>query len=193
MRKLTYLLFLSFMILSCQQNTNTKKQESGEHTTVNKVESSIQIDENLKNQLKEYNEAMHGANPNPERVLDFIYSDTFTYLKNENPNNYSKEMVIKLFNEPATKLREMATKNNIDYSSRVGEITKKVNEGNKLIYKVQIFLDMKYGMEKHTTGDEILGISLNNGKNWKFLEFDPATTPQILKIKFSDKTIRTII
>lgn len=171
MKNVLYLTILILFVSSCNQNS-TGKTELGESFNAHKKISNA-ADKNLKDQLKEYNNALHGEPSRPQKVLDFIYSDSFTYLKNQNPSTYSEEMVIRLFNEPVKQLKKMAKENNVKYSTRVGDIIQRVNQGNKLIYKVEIFLDMEYGMEKHTTGDKILGISLDAGENWKFLEINP--------------------
>ncbi|UZH56331.1 hypothetical protein JRG66_05560 [Salinimicrobium tongyeongense] len=191
MKNVIYLAALLLFITSCQQNGSTNPEIGQLSHASAKIPSNVE--KNLKTQLGEYNHALHGEDSNPEKVLEFIYSDTFTYLKNQHGNNYSKEMVISLFNEPVKRLKAMARENNVTYSTRVGEIVHKVNEGNKLIYTVEIFLDMEYGMEKHTTGDKILGISLDNGKIWKFLEINPNSTAQILGMKFSDNTIKKVL
>jgi len=188
-----YLLAIIFLTSSCQQNQQSNS-EIGQiyNQKINQITSN-DVDENLKKQLNEYNNALYGNNSNPRRVLNFIYSDVFTYLKDQNPNNYSEEMVISLLNEPVLQLKKMAKENNLKYKMRVGDIVQRVSEGYKLIYKVEIYLDMEYGMEKHTTGDKILGVSLDNGKNWKFLEITPETTPVILRMKFSNNTISKIM
>lgn len=191
MKNVLYMTVLILFVSSCKQN-NSSNVDPGPLSYVSS-EISIDAEQNLKDQLKEYNDALHGEPSRPERVLDFIYSDSFTYLERQNPRTYSKEMVISLFNEPVKQLKKMARENNVTYNTRVGEIVQKVNEGKRLIYKVELFLDMEYGIDKHTTGDKILGISLDGGENWKFLEINPESTPEILSIKFSKTTIDKVI
>lgn len=191
MKNAFYLMILVLFISSCQQGTRNKTEIGQFSNNAKSIKNDA--DQKLKDQLKAYNDALHGDQSNPERVLDFIYDDVFIYLKKQNPDTYSKEMVISLFNEPVKRLKEMSRENNVIYNTSIGDIVQRVSEGNKLIYKIEIFLNMEYGLEKHSTGDRILGISLDSGQNWKFLEITPNTTPDILGMRFSPETINEVM
>lgn len=153
-------------------------------------QNSSNIEEkNLKTDLNKYTSALHDQNI--EELRKYLYSDMFLYLKNEYPEDYNEEFMREVLNNFISLFIE-AKKQGFSLNTRTGKVIQLLEEKNKKIYLIELFLDGEKGLKKITTGSYVLGISLDNGKNFQFLSYDEELAPAVLKYQFSPSSIAKI-
>ncbi|MDD3893258.1 MAG: hypothetical protein PHE03_13250 [Bacteroidales bacterium] len=187
------LIIIAFVILtaSCNyqpKNSSTNKNEST--IIIDNVDNTT-IDSILKVQIKEYLTAFNGGDP--ETAISYCYPDMFVWMKQQYPEEYSIEAVKEMFREPIREMKKMAREKNLTYDFEIGKITKRIEIGTDKLFTVVVSIIAKKDFDEIKMGDEVIAISVDNGENWKFIQKDPETAPEILRMKYSEDIVNQIM
>ncbi len=185
-------IIIGFVILtiSCNNQPNNFSTNQKETTIIADKSDNAIIDSTLNVQIIEYLTAFNGGDT--ETVISYCYPDMFVWMKQQYPKGYSIEAVKEAFREFLGKMEEVKEKNYIvDYE--IGKINKRIETENHIIFTVEVSLVAKKGSDVIKNVDEIIAISIDYGKNWKFIQKDPEMSPNILRIKYSQDIIDQIM
>jgi hypothetical protein len=187
------LILIGFVILiaSCNYQPNNSSTNQRESVIISDTTDNTAIDSNLKIQIKEYLTAFNGGDP--ETAISYCYPDMFVWMKQQYPNEYSIEAVKEMFREPIREMKKMAREKKLTYDFEIGKITKRIEVGSDRLYTVVVSIIAKKDFDEIKMGDEIIAISIDDGKNWKFIQKDPETAPDILRMKYSDDIVNQIM
>ena len=191
--KITILLVFAGFISCKQSNVNTEDDNTKSDIILDTIGNSI-AEKELRIQLKDYLVAFN--NGDADKAISYVYPDAFVYLKNNYPNDYLNITEIKdsLFIGPINKMKKISQQKHATYEFEIGEILKKVDYKNAKLFKVITRINSNIGMDKHSYGGEIIGISEDKGVNWKFMQNDDIEmTKGVLKLKFPDSVINKIL
>lgn len=197
MRKSIIILFLTLNI-SCNHTTDKsvklKEKVVKNITKINLTESQdLSKDKFLKLQMDDYMKSI--LNRNLDKVYDYCYSDIFLWVDDNYPNMVkNKEDFKKIFLAPMKKLGDITKDKETSVEYEIGKITKRLysEDGNTLIYMIISSITIKHKLKEIKNGDEYVAITFDGGKNWKFMIKDIEMTKEILKYKFSDKSINEL-
>ena len=147
----------------------------------------------LKVQLNEYLKAFYGGDT--KLAMNFLYPDIFNYLQITNPEEkLTKEIIAKsIIEEPTKKLRIELNQRKIKMAFEINKPVLKYLNDSIIIYKNIISVKIIKGLNSYSLGQEIISVSKDNGKNWKFMAYDKELTPKILRLNFDENTVNTII
>lgn len=186
-------IIIGFVILtaSCNYQPNNSSTNQKESTIIIDNGDNATIDSILKVQIKEYLTAFNGGDP--ETAISYCYPDMFVWLKQQYPEEYSIETVKEMFREPIREMKKMAREKNLTYDFEIGKITKRIETGTDKLFTVVVSIIAKKDFDEIKMGDEIIAISIDNGENWKFIQKDPETAPDILRMKYSQDIVNQIM
>lgn len=192
MTKLLIISIAAAFLMSCGQNQQNQNSDNNGSVVIDTVGNAI-AEKNMKLQLKEYLVAFNTGDP--DKALYYIYPDIFEYMKQQYPDEQINMQEIKdsLFTEPIRKMKKLVKEKKIEYEFEVGEITKRVNYHESKLYVVITYVNAKIGLDKHSMGGEVVAISNDNGDNWKFVQNDPESISDILKLKFPQNIIDKLL
>lgn len=186
--KVIYPILTTLLLYSCYNEPSNK--HSYEKNQIAKI-SNDSIENNLKSQLKEYLTAFYGEDP--ETAIRYCYPDMFIWMKKNLPDDYNMDLVKDVFRETVRDIKRSAIKNNLTIKFEVGEITKKIDLETDKLYTVVVYFIAKKKFDEVKTGGEVIGISNDNGLNWKFLDKSPESAPDILRMKFNESIVNQIM
>ncbi len=192
MTKLLIISIAAAFLISCGQNQRNQYSDNNGSIVIDTVGNSI-AEKNMKSQLKEYLVALNTGDP--EKAIFYLYPDIFEYMKQQYPDEEVNMQEIKdsLFIEPIRKIKKLVKEKKIKYEYEVGEITNRVNYHESKLYVVITYINGKIGLDKHSYGGEVVAISTDNGENWKFVQNDPESISEILKLKFPQNIIDILL
>ena len=142
-------------------------------------------------QLTDYLNAF--ATGNVDSAIFYMYHGIFDFMKKEFADEYTSDAINKIITEPIIKLKNMQAERNVKISFEIGEITRRVEWEEHLLYTIVTRVKMKKEFDEIVTGDEIVAISNDKGTNWKFIQLDKETTPQILDLEYPKNIISQVI
>ena len=87
----------------------------------------------------------------------------------------------------------MAKDKKVEFEFEIGDITKMVQFEKYKLYMVVNRINVKMGLDNHSFGEEVIGISDDGGINWKFIANDPETLSGILRMRFPQYVIDELI
>ena len=191
------------IILLCLQ-TNTSKQllasydyvifSNSNHVShasdlVDLIETDIE--QNLRSQLTLYLDAF--LKGNVDEAFHHIYPDMLLWLKRDNPDSFSIADAKKFFKDLTVDLRLLEEQKGFKTNYELGDIVHRVDLGSEKIYTILTSLNAKKDMHEIRMGGEIIAITIDNGKTWKFIQKDADTSPEILRIRFSNSIVEKIM
>jgi hypothetical protein len=188
-----FLILIGFVILITSCNDQPKNHSTNQEKNIITINTNdnISIDSILKIQIKKYLTAFNGGDP--ETAISYCYPDMFVWMKQKYPKEYSIEAVKEVFRESIRKMRKTTEERNLTYYFDIGEITNRIENGENKLFTVVVSIVAKKKFNEIKMGDEIIAISNDYGKNWKFIQKDPESAPQILKMKYSDDIVNQIM
>lgn len=181
--KILFGFFVLMIVISCNS-------ENKNLINIVSDKSGSEIENNLKLQLKEYLTAINGGDA--DKAISYIYPDVFVYMQQKYPKEYSISNIKKEMREPIEKMKKLVQQKKITYDFEIGDFVTKIDLGKDKIYTIIANINAKSGLNKHTIGQEVICISTNNGKDWKFMELKNEMAEPILRIKFPEKTVSKI-
>jgi len=186
MKKLLIIFLLQAVLVGCNQNG---KGFETNRIIVMDTTGNAMAEKNFKIQIKEYVVAFH--NGDADVALNYIYPDLFEYFRLQYPDQDMDIQTFKdsVFIEPMKKVKEMANDKEIEFEFEIGDITKKVQFEKYKLYMVVNRINAKMGLDNHSFGEEVIGISDDGGVNWKFIANDPETLSGILRLRFPKHVI----
>lgn len=181
------------IIYSCVQNNEPKNVLSTEKETTIRVDTvgNQEIEKNLKDQLNNYLVAFNGGDP--DIAISYCYPDMFVWMKQQFPAEYSMDFVKETFKKPVREMKKMVKEKKLSFEFKIGEITRRIDLGKDKIYTIVVSVIVKKDFDEISMGDEVVAITIDNGMNWKFIQKDPETTPDILKMKFSQSVVQQVM
>lgn len=186
MNKIFYC-FCLLLAVSCTSSTNINEEQAN----VVGDTSGTEIEKKLKSQLNEYLVAINGGDP--DKAINYIYPDVFVYMQQQYPNDFSIERIKDEMREPVRKMKKLVEQKRVAYDFEIGDFTRKIDLGKDKIYTMIVSINGKMGLNKHTLGQEIISISNNGGKDWKFMELKNEMVKPILLMKFSSSTVDKVL
>lgn len=147
------------------------------------------IDDNEINFLNQFNAYAKAFNDGNIESLNFIYPDLFEYFYDELQGKYSINEIKSSYIEELYKQFPGESK----FEFRVSKILNKVKYQNSLIYAVSYHLKRGNQNDYTLVGGEMIAISADNGKKWKFIERDQEYTIPVLSKKYPDRVISEIL
>ncbi|MBI4947124.1 MAG: hypothetical protein HY840_12070 [Bacteroidetes bacterium] len=91
-------------------------------------------------------------------------------------------------------MKIFAKEKKLQYEFEIDSVINKVNYKSNKIYTIAIYVNAKWGMKKYSSGQNIVAISNDCGKNWKFFAIDDRETALgILKMKFPQNIIDKVL
>ena len=193
MKKIFLLAFISISSISCKQNYEPINDDVRINAkVVIDTTGNAKAEKNLKNQLAEYYKAF--ATGEAEKVVHYIYPEVFEFLIQQYPNSNVgfEKLKDSLFIQPLKEIKKL-NKDDIKFEFEIKEITKKVNYKSSKLYVVLTNFNIERNLEKHSSGGEIIAISNDNGRNWKFFQNEPDSNQGILSIKFPQNIIDELL
>ncbi len=184
--------FISLLIFAfCNQSKTELQNIEASQVLLDTIGNEVS-EINMKNQLKEYLVAFNGGDP--DKALFYIYPDIFEYLLQKYPDEKITLQEIKnIMIEPVMKLKKVAQEKKVTYEFEIGEITKSVNYKSSKLCIVINYITTKVKLDKNSIGGEVIAISHDGGKNWKFAQYDPETTPGVLEMKFPNEIVNKFL
>ena len=191
--------------LTTQSNNNNRVQEkqlpegylwgkSKVHIPKNKIEK------NIISQITTYNLALFRGDF--DNAIEYLYSDATEYFRPFYPEYYSDEDIIKEFYKSFTdsifNLIKSYEKKGLELDFIVSDIKRIIEEDNAMLCVLDISVQTYYAEAKgekyfHSIpSEDIVGISLDRGINWKFIDINE-DTPNILRLRFSNDVISNIM
>ncbi|AGY54301.1 hypothetical protein BRDCF_p1674 [Bacteroidales bacterium CF] len=142
---------------------------------------------NFLNQFNTYGKAFYNGNINES--VNFIYPDIFEYLYDKLQGKYSINEIKSSYIEELYKQFSSESK----FEFRISKILNKVKYQNSLIYAVSYHLKRGNQNDYTLVGGEMIAISADNGKKWKFMERNQEFTIPVLSKKYPDRVISEIL
>ena len=185
--------FLTLLIAASCTKKHKNELSNENPSIIMDTVTNNNIDKNMKVQLKEYLQAFNRGDA--DKALSYFYPDIFEYARRQYPND---EFDIETFKDtafirPVTLMKELVKEKDIRYEMEVGEITKKVDYENNKLYVVSTSMTTIIGKDRNTISGEVVAVSNDNGKTWKFVQNDPSIIRGILKIKFPTKIVNQLL
>lgn len=190
MKKFIIIPLVAILLFSCGQNQTNEQSDNSGNVVVDTTGTAL-AEKNLKSQLREYLVTYNGGDV--DKAITYIYPDVFAYMKQLHPNDYDIESVKEEMREPMRKMKKLVQQKKVTYDFEIGAFTSKVDLGEDKIYTIIANINAKAGLNKHSIGQEIVSITNNNGRDWKFIELKNEMTEPILKMKFSDETVEKVL
>lgn len=185
-------IFLLLIVVACGDQARNNLPDNQNSIKMDTTGNAI-AEKNFKIQIKEYVEAFHKGDA--DVALYYIYPDLFEYIKIQFPDLNVDMQTVKdsVFHEPMKKMKEMAEDNQVEFEFEIGDITKKVQHKKYKLYLVVNRINLNMGLDTHSFGEEVIGISDDGGANWKFIAKDPETLTGILRMRFPQYVIDELI
>lgn len=199
---------LGLLIFSCTNKSQDSKSESLKekpalpngwvHGTPAKHEAQDKNEQNLISQFYSYSNALYRGDI--EGAQSYFLKDATIYYRKFYPaGTNDKQIENELFHEGSkvyVDLNQKAYKMNVSFENVVTSIERKVVTGNNIIV-VFNYAALLHNEKAsiYITPDEsslTIGISLNEGKNWKYLALTD-DTPNILRLSFNDDVINQVM
>ena len=176
-----FVVIFSFMI-SCEQGGSKRESSKGF--------AEITPEENLKKQFNEYSELILTGDID---VIKYLYSGIFKDIRESLPeaHNLSDKRIFEIVFNEAQFLTEVNS-GKIKVNFEIIEIYKKIQFENKMVYRISTLTTVTSNdSEKDLEGD-VIAVSFDNGKNWKFVENEPDSIKKVLSYDFSESEINKI-
>lgn len=187
------IVIIGFVILTtvCDYQPNTSSTNQKESIVIINSGDNANIDSILKVQIKEYITAVNGGDP--ETAISYCYPGIFDWMKQQYPEEYSIELIKEIIKEPIIKMKKIVKEKNLKYDFEIGKITKQIENDTNKLYTVVVSIITKKDSDEIKIGGEIIAISIDNGKNWTFIQKDIETAPKILRMKYSLDIVNEIM
>lgn len=155
--------------------------------------TSITLEEaeiNLREQLDDKFKAL--IRGDEVKVANYLYPGLFEWLDKEYPDEFSKESYVGMFVNEFVTAYERAINQGVESEIVIGEITKSIDyQGTKVSIILVDFISRK-GDRKVEEHSQIISISEDNGKTWKFIEKEEGID-EVLSLKFPSQIVDRII
>ena len=177
-RPIYLILAISFGLASCHNLNNEKTQLIPEETVLV--------------QLRDYYNSL--LNGNVTKVTYYLYPVLFDWLDKEfsTDSEYSKEAYVTTFVDEMVRMKKFAESENYEFGMSIGEITKTIHYNEKIIFLVDAYMYVKRDNSKREVKSVIVCISVDKGKNWKFIEKEEGTD-KVLSMAFPQEVIDDIM
>lgn len=183
MKNIILILLLPVLFFSCRQN-QSNKQSADNRTIVADTTGCALSEKNMKTQLKDYMIAVNTGKP--DKALYYVYSDAFEYIKQQHPGSTLNIQQLKnSMIESAQNLKKTIKGQKVKYEFKIDKVTKRVKYKNNILCSVITYLNVKIGLDTHSLGGEVIAVSNDYGKNWKFFQKNNTEDTQgTLNLKF---------
>lgn len=157
-------------------------------------EGKNKMEKNMISQFGSYNLALlRGDFDNASR---YQYKDAVTYFRKFYPGESDESIMQNFFASVSDEMVQAINRykeHGIDLNIVVSRITRKVKEGDNIIYVFEIVSNMVGDkLQIHTSPDETIAVSRNAGKNWTFNTVNEET-PNILRVSFSEEVVDRVM
>lgn len=141
------------------------------------------IDRNLKRDLRIYNDAFYDGDA--DLASKYVYPPLYSYLRNEFPEeDFTVEDSKELMRKTITSLKESFISKGIEVEIKIGDIISRAEYQKDLIYTARVYVVAKNDLDEYSIGGEVIGISTDGGRTWKFIQKDEESSAEILQIKY---------
>ncbi|AHW62156.1 hypothetical protein SAMN05444285_12349 [Draconibacterium orientale] len=189
--KYSILILIIILISSCTyENKKITSEPFKINTPTTTLKDSI-IEENLVKQLTEFMTAF--IDGQADTAISYMYTGMFDYLKKEFPEEYSPELVKEMLCAPIKQLKKLNEEKDMTFEFEIGEITRRINYNDDKVFTIVVSIITRNGFDEVSMGDEIIAISNDNGINWKFMQLNKETSPQVLELEYPESIINKII
>jgi len=165
---------------------------------VKSYEAKNQIEKNLLSQINTYNNALFRKDI--KGASSYLYPDAIIYFRKYYPNSFTDNDIINEFykavSDELVNGIQLYEDKGMNLDLIVNKIDRTIDSENTIFCVFGLTLQIsgggKFFYAPPANDDYLLGISLNNGKNWYFLSLND-DTPNILRLKFSNETISQVM
>lgn len=194
MKKIIIISIAASLLSSCGHNQKNQKASNNGIVVFDSTGNAI-AEKNMKLQIKEYIVALNTGDP--DKAISYVYPDVFEYFKLQYPYEQISIQEIKniLFVDKINEMKKIVKEKNISYYFEIVEIRKKINYKTSKIYIVLTRMYYIVKEIKQSMDGEVIAISDDKGKNWKFIQNDSnqVDIKGILKIKYPIDTINKLL
>lgn len=165
-----------------------------EYGKISEVQGSDKTEINLLSQLNTYNKALLRGDIDNAKI--YLYSDAIRYFRKYYTKLGDDEIAEEFFKSVSDEYQ--ATIQVLEEKGVIVELLpisliKKISDGNNLIYLIDTSLTAyNEKVSIYTSPETILGISINQGKNWTFITRN-SDSPNILRFRFNENVINQIM
>ncbi|MBR5957059.1 MAG: hypothetical protein IKZ99_01705 [Salinivirgaceae bacterium] len=151
-------------------------------------------EQNMLRQFRSYNSAL--LRGDVANAKTYQYPDAIQYFKKFYPG-YNDDMVLNEFFKAAS--GEMISgiqryrDHGIDIELVVGRMKRKITYGQSIFYVFEIYSNIKNEkLQLHTTPDETVAVSFDNGHVWTFNAVND-DTPHILRLRYPNNVVNMVM
>lgn len=157
-------------------------------------EGANKMEKNMISQFGSYNLAL--LRGDFDNASHYQYRDAVTYFRKFYPGESDEGIMRNFFASVSDEMVQAINRykeHGIDLNIVISRITRKVTQGDNIIYVFEIVSNMVGDkLQIHTSPDETIAVSTNAGKNWTFNTVNE-DTPNILRVSFSDEVVDKVM
>ena len=153
-----------------------------------------ETEQNMLRQFRSYNNALLRGDIANAKI--YQYPDAIQYFKKFYPG-YDDDMVLnEIFKAASDEMINGIKRyrdHGIDIEMVVGRMKRKITYGQSIFYVFDIYSNMKNEkLQLHTTPDETVAVSFDNGHVWTFNAVND-DTPHILRLRYPNNVVNMIM
>lgn len=182
MKQSTHVLFLLF--LSCHTGNNQPKDTFSSDNDFD-LSDKASIDSTFRRDVNSYQRAVIDGKVNV--AAKYLHPAIYKYFKKEYPEEISTEsdfhklIIKKPYKENFQKLQ----KKGLEFEFKIEPLSKIVVDEDIIFVVTNTHMITTKGLDKFSTGEKVIGISSDKGKNWQFINISN-------NIELSRKILETI-
>ena len=119
--------------------------------------------------------------------------EMITYYSQQNPEHDIERIKDFLLRDNSRQFKEQTDQNGTIYDFEVESLNRKTAWDNVIVYELKTKITVTQGGEDQYTKDNVLGISEDRGKNWKFIKNDPEMLKPILLLTYTEEEVNKIL
>lgn len=186
-----FLFILTVFFISCQENNNNNNTIKIVSTIPDSVNSTYDL--NFKADLIKYLNAMFEGNS--DLAMSYIHPSIYQYFKNKYPEENIQESDIKeeFFKKPMKDQFRKQIDMGASIEFQIDSITQRIHHNNIDLFMAITHISTTVDMDKFSSGGKVIGISENNGENWRFIQYSGNASREVLLLLVPDYVIKELL
>lgn len=197
MKKYFYLLIMFAVICNCNEDSGNTTYTTNDEEVAEFFNTRSSDSIAIHAEVQKFGSAFFGGDP--EVAVDLMYDGVWSYLQEQQPN--VQNAAAKMRKMMISQIEEMSDnfkKNKQRIEIEVVNVHYAGEQDGRRLYLVNAFVnlvkeDIKQGDPMQSFPNDIIAISNNNGKDWKFVQYDPEISAPMLRKRFSDKIVYNVL
>lgn len=157
-------------------------------------EGKNKVEKNMISQFGSYNIAL--LRGDYDNACRYQYQDAVKYFRKFYPGENDETIMRNFFASVSDEMVQAIKRyqeHGIELNIVVSRITRKITQGNNIIYVFEIVSNMIGNkLQIHTSSEETIAISTNGGQNWTFNTVNE-DTPNILRVSYSEDVVNKVM